>query len=188
MTLQPRARVVAVVPKMAGTVVVCRSELLDDAGPVCTQLFTLFQVNESLHPMGEPARLNGDPGNPGDVADRPSLGELTESVAGDQSYRYAAASGDGYRIHTDEVFATGQGLDGIILHGMCTLAFAARAVVALAAGGDPARLAFLGARFSTPVRPGHTLTTTVSGSSAGGFTTTADDVPVLTRGRWAVQG
>ena len=50
------------------------------------------------------------------------------------------------------------GLNGKILHGLATMAFAARAVIERAAGGDPARLKRLKVRFTKPVYPGETLT------------------------------
>jgi acyl dehydratase len=78
----------------------------------------------------------------------------------DQTFRYAEASGDHNPIHLDAEFARGAaGLPGIIVHGMCTMAFAARAVVDGACGGDPARLRRIRVRFSRPVFPGEALTT-----------------------------
>lgn len=86
--------------------------------------------------------------------------ELSWTVAADQSIRYAEASGDRNPIHTDDAMAKMAGLDGKILHGLCTMAFAARAVTEKAAGGDPARLKRLKVRFTKPVYPGETLTAT----------------------------
>lgn len=83
----------------------------------------------------------------------------TEAVAKDQSLLYADGSGDRFPIHTDDNFAKSVGLPGIILHGMCTLAFAARALVDGAAGGDPAKLKRIGVKFAKIVLPGDTLTT-----------------------------
>jgi acyl dehydratase len=86
--------------------------------------------------------------------------ETAEPVDDDQTFRYAEASGDHNPIHLDEDFAKGAaGLPGIIVHGMCTMAFAARAVVDGLCGGDPARLRRIRVRFSRPVFPGETLTT-----------------------------
>lgn len=84
--------------------------------------------------------------------------ELSWTVAADQSLRYAEASNDRNPIHTDDNVAKMAGLDGKILHGLCTMAFAARAAVTKAAGGDPSRLRRLKVRFTKPVYPGDTLT------------------------------
>ncbi|MGH2721429.1 MAG: MaoC/PaaZ C-terminal domain-containing protein [Actinomycetota bacterium] len=88
------------------------------------------------------------------------LFETAEIVDDDQTFRYAEASGDHNPIHLDADFAEGMaGLPGIILHGMCTMAFAARAVVDGLCGGDPGRLARIRVRFSRPVFPGQTINT-----------------------------
>jgi acyl dehydratase len=47
------------------------------------------------------------------------------------------------------------------VHGMCTLAFAARAVRLAAGEPSTAGLAQIGARFTRPLLPGDTLTTRV---------------------------
>jgi acyl dehydratase len=86
--------------------------------------------------------------------------ETSEQVDEDQTVRYAEASGDHNPIHLDPDFAKGAaGLPGIIVHGMCTMAFASRAVVDGACGGDPARLRRIRVRFARPVFPGQTLRT-----------------------------
>ena len=89
------------------------------------------------------------------------VAETTAHVDADQTWRYRDASGDTNPIHVDEVFAKDAGLPGIIVHGLCTMAFCSRAVIAAAAGGDPALLRRLAVRFSRPVRPDTDLTTTV---------------------------
>lgn len=87
------------------------------------------------------------------------------SVAGmvdvDQALRYADASGDRNPIHVDDAAARAVGLPGVILHGMCTMALCARAVVDELGGGEPARLRRLAVRFYRPVFPGNDLVTTM---------------------------
>ncbi|MGH2811279.1 MAG: MaoC/PaaZ C-terminal domain-containing protein [Actinomycetota bacterium] len=86
--------------------------------------------------------------------------EVDQKVDADQTYRYAEASGDHNPIHVDEDFAKNMaGLPGIILHGMCTMALASKAVLDEACAGDPSRLKRIKVRFSKPVFPGQTLTT-----------------------------
>jgi acyl dehydratase len=76
-----------------------------------------------------------------------------------QSYIYAEPSGDHNPIHKDNEFAKKVGLGGIILQGLCTMAFVQKAVVDTACAGDPTRLQRLAVRFSKPVRPGDDLLT-----------------------------
>ncbi|HEU5002076.1 MAG TPA: MaoC/PaaZ C-terminal domain-containing protein [Actinomycetota bacterium] len=113
-----------------------------------------------------------------------------QKVDEDQTYRYAEASGDHNPIHTDPEFAReAAGLPGIILHGMCTMAFAGKVILDGACGSDPARLRRIRVRFSKPVFPGETLTTRawILGSGEG-FTTYAFETlntresPVLRNG------
>ena len=85
--------------------------------------------------------------------------EVAMTVDEDQSLRYADASLDNNPIHTDPGVAKMAGLPGIILHGLCTMAFTSQAVVNQYAGGDPARVKRLSVRFSKPVLMGQTVTT-----------------------------
>jgi acyl dehydratase len=85
--------------------------------------------------------------------------EETTKVDADQTFRYAKASGDNNPIHLDPDTARAAGLPGIILHGMCTMAFATKAAVNGLAGGDPSRIARVAVQFSRTVLPGQELTT-----------------------------
>lgn len=71
--------------------------------------------------------------------------------------RYADASGDHNPIHLDEAVARAAGLPGVILHGLCTMALAARDIVSTQCGGNPARLRSISVRFARPVFPGGDL-------------------------------
>jgi acyl dehydratase len=62
-------------------------------------------------------------------------------------------------IHLDADVARSVGLPGIIIHGLCTMAFTSWAAIEQVAGGDPHRLRRLAVRFSKPVLPGDDVTT-----------------------------
>ncbi|KAJ7023425.1 HotDog domain-containing protein, partial [Mycena alexandri] len=64
-------------------------------------------------------------------------------------------SGDYSPLHIDPKIGHGAGFGGVILHGLSTFGFGARAV----GGGDPRSLRFFGVRFTSPVRPGDALQT-----------------------------
>jgi len=71
-------------------------------------------------------------------------------------------SGDRNPLHSDPWFA--QNLAGFpkpILHGLCTYGVAGRVLVAELGGGDASKIRAVGARFTSPVFPGETLTTSV---------------------------
>ena len=86
---------------------------------------------------------------------------VAQTIDFDQTSRYAAASGDLNPIHVDANVAKMAGLPGIIVHGLCTMAFAAKVTTDHLCGGDPTRLKRLAVRFSRPVFPGDTITTKV---------------------------
>jgi NAD(P)-dependent dehydrogenase (short-subunit alcohol dehydrogenase family)/acyl dehydratase/putative sterol carrier protein len=106
---------------------------------------------------------------------------VEQPVTADQATRYAHASTDNNPIHLDEAVAKSGGLPGVILHGLCTMAFAQRDVIARLAGGDPAKLARLSVRFAKPVFPGQTLTLRAwrRGGTVEFETTNPDGVVVL---------
>ncbi|MGB3523669.1 MAG: MaoC/PaaZ C-terminal domain-containing protein, partial [Mycobacterium sp.] len=65
-------------------------------------------------------------------------------------------------LHSDPWFATTlAGFPKPILHGLCTYGFAGRALVAELGGGDASRVSAISARFTDPVFPGETLTTSI---------------------------
>ena len=71
-------------------------------------------------------------------------------------------SGDRNPLHSDPWFAqTLAGFPKPILHGLCTYGVAGRVLVAELGGGDATRIKAVGARFTSPVFPGETLTTSV---------------------------
>jgi acyl dehydratase len=88
-----------------------------------------------------------------------ALLNVAQTIDKDQTYRYREASGDPNPIHVDENVAKMAGLPGIIVHGLCTMAFTSKVVIDKLCGGDPTRLKRLRVRFSRPVLPGQTITT-----------------------------
>ena len=65
-------------------------------------------------------------------------------------FYYAGASGDFNSIHIDNEFAKSVGLPGLILQGLCTMAFVYRAV---ALDKDPEIIKKIKVRFRNVVRP-----------------------------------
>lgn len=68
-------------------------------------------------------------------------------------------SGDYNPIHADPAMAHKAGFEGPILHGLCSLGVATRAVLQAACDDQPGRLKSLRLRFSAPVYPGETIAT-----------------------------
>ena len=111
---------------------------------------------------------------------------VAQPVAEDQADRYAVASGDDNPIHVNPEVAKKAGLPGVILHGLCTMAFAQRDLIARYCPEDPSRLKSLGVRFAAPVFPGETLTLQVWEQEDGRVsfqTVNGSGKPVLGAGR-----
>jgi len=100
-------------------------------------------------------RLTSDGHKTGDI-----LWELSIPVKNGQTYIYAEPSGDHNAIHVDDAFAKSVGLKGIILQGLCTMAFAFRAVSENICGPekDVSRIKRFYVQFARPVLPGQTIT------------------------------
>jgi acyl dehydratase len=79
-------------------------------------------------------------------------------ITPEQLHRYAEASGDYNPIHLDAQAAQRVGLDGVIAHGMLSMAFLGQFVNQQIAGIPGARVEHLKVRFLNMVRLGDTLT------------------------------
>ncbi|MFG2446522.1 MaoC/PaaZ C-terminal domain-containing protein [Nocardia fluminea] len=128
--------------------------------------------------IGEPA-----PGHafPEALRGTEPLATVSQKVDEDQTFRYSPAAGDPMPIHLDAEFAKKMGLPGIIVHGLCTFAFASWAVLTEVADSDVRRLRRFAGRFAKPVLPGQELTTRIWQGDGGTFhfeTSVGDDVVV----------
>jgi acyl dehydratase len=93
--------------------------------------------------------------------DREPDARITATTREDQALIYRL-SGDRNPLHSDPWFAREMaGFPTPILHGLCTYGFAGRALLSELAANDSAKLTAVGARFTSPVFPGETLTTSI---------------------------
>ena len=155
--LRSRATPVHLAVRGVGTTVAVRTETIDAGGaPVNEQFVTLFFRGPFEGASGGEA----PPDHKLTAAAKAAtpVAEVTYGFDADQTFRYAEASGDPLAIHLDDAVARSVGLPGIIVHGLCTMAFCGRAVIGSVAGGDPTRLARLAVKFSRPVLPGQEIT------------------------------
>lgn len=156
--LSSRAIVVGITQRSTGAVVIAKGETRDADGElVVEQLMTYFvrggdlgeSVGEALPEHAFPAALAGtDP-----------VASVAHGYDPDTTQRYSKASGDPMPIHLDDAFAKKMGLPGIIVHGLCTMAYTSRAVIGEFCPQDPTRLKRLAVRFSSIVQPSETVTT-----------------------------
>jgi acyl dehydratase len=125
--------------------------------PVLRTLFTVF-IRGAASKTAPPATAEA---KPRELNRGEPLVVVSQKIDSDQTFRYAEASGDRNPIHVDENVAKMAGLPGIIVHGLCTMAFTSKVMIDRLCGGDPTRLKRLHVRFSRPVIPGQTITTKV---------------------------
>jgi hypothetical protein len=79
----------------------------------------------------------------------------------DQTFRYAGASGDRSSIHVSDQAAIRGGRPRKFNQGALSLGIASRALVALAAGGEPGRIKRIAVRFSRYAYPGDDIDVSV---------------------------
>ena len=117
--------------------------------------------------------IDGDRGDPAPARPQPAEGQgiarMESALSDDVSRRYADAARDYSPYTMLPEAARAMGFPAPILHGMCTLGYAGRAVVDQGCGGDSRRLKRLGGRFTHPVfvLPGQRLTTSLFESGVG---------------------
>ena len=182
--LRSSAAPIGVHVKPNGTSVVVKVETLDEAGDLVVEQYmtSFFRGVSDGEGAGEDApthKLDGatKAGDP--------VATVTQTLDTDQTYRYAEASGDTMPIHLDAEIAKSVGLPGIIIHGLCTMAFTSVAAVQELCGNDSRKLRRLAVRFSRPVLPGQEITTTfwAAGDNGGnpvfGFETRNGDGQVV---------
>ncbi len=166
-TVTTAAEITGMEEKGSGDLYTCRYDVLLD-GEVAVSTTSGFFIRGKKKPV-EPGDAEAAPAKkPKPAATPEPIGPAFEdktTVAADQPTRYAAASGDNNPIHLDDDYAKMVGLGGVVLHGLCSMAFASRAVVQQACGGDPRRLDTLGLRFTDLVRPGDEITTSGEASA-----------------------
>jgi acyl dehydratase len=184
MVLSSKAAPVGIHVKPNGTSVVVKVESRDQTGDLVAEQYmtSFFRGVSDGEGAGEEAPSHKLDGN---TKSSDPVGSITQQIDTDQTYRYAEASGDNMPIHLDEEVAKSVGLPGIIIHGLCTMAFTSWGAIQTVAGGDPSRLKRFAVRFSRPVLPGQEITTTfwaageANGNQVFGFETRNGDGDVV---------
>lgn len=158
-TLQVRARPIGIEGKSSGVVVTAHIETYSGDEPVNEQYFVgFFRGGEFDGARGEPS-----PAHAFDEqlrAREPDF-RATQTFDPDQTFRYARPAGDPMPIHLVDEFAKAMGLPGIVIHGLCTIAFISHALITRISPTNPSGLKRLAVRLSSPAFPGQTIDTAV---------------------------
>lgn len=127
-----------------------------DTGTAVAETLTTLVIRGEGGFGGQPGQRPAAP----EIPDREPDAQLALPTREDQALIYRL-SGDRNPLHSDPWFAQLAGFPTPILHGLCTYGVAGRALVAELGGGDATKIAAIAARFTSPVFPGDTLTTSI---------------------------
>ncbi|MCV7045096.1 MaoC family dehydratase N-terminal domain-containing protein [Mycobacterium frederiksbergense] len=134
-----------------------------DSGEVLVETLTTVVIRGEGGFGGQPGQRPAAPEFP----DRAPDAQVALPTRTDQALLYRL-SGDRNPLHSDPWFAqTLAGFPRPILHGLCTYGVAGRALVAELGGGDATKVTAVASRFSSPVFPGETLTTSIWRTESG---------------------
>lgn len=127
------------------------------SGEVVAETLTTVVIRGEGGFGGQPGQRPAAP----QIPDREPDAQVALPTREDQALIYRL-SGDRNPLHSDPWFAKNlAGFPKPILHGLCTYGVAGRALVAELGGGDATKVHAVAARFSSPVFPGETLTTSI---------------------------
>jgi acyl dehydratase len=155
--VEVRVGAVGVHAKSSGTTLIVKAETRAEDGRLLNEQYsTQFYRGVTGGPSAGMTAPDHAP--PAELEGREPDAEITYAIDGDQTVRYAEASGDHFPIHLSDEEAQRVGLPGRIVHGLCVLAFAGRAALELE-GRDVDAVRRLAVRFSRPVFPGARVTT-----------------------------
>jgi acyl dehydratase len=158
--LRPSGTLAGIRARPTGTALVLHFQTHDARGTLVSDQFTTIYFPRAV----AAAQAGVDaPGHrlPAHATEVPPRAEIEVRTDRDQTYRYADASGDVGVYHLDDEAARRVGFDGIILHGMCTMAAVSAAVLAEVGAGEVSRVRRVAVRFAHPVVPGERLVTKV---------------------------
>lgn len=155
-SLTLRSRLVGVHAKGKGALLTTESELRDGSGAL------LYRLHAGAYAVGA-AGFRDEGRTLAAAAPAPARAPdcVHEERVGDGQAQLYRLSGDYNPLHVDPTVAGLSGFGAPILHGLCTLGFATRAVLERCAAGEPARFRSVRARFVGTVAPGDTLRTSM---------------------------
>jgi peroxisomal enoyl-CoA hydratase 2 len=180
-----KSRYTGVTENKSGIVLMSESSLVSPSGEVYAKLYSSsFSIGAKATGEKFSKFIAGPPQGKPIPKDRKADWVVKDQTTPEQAITFRL-SGDYNPLHIDPKIGKGAGFGGVILHGLSTFGFAARAVLKSVGGNDPNSLKFFGVRFTAPVKPGDALETSIweVGKGPKGTVEVAFETKNLTTGK-----
>lgn len=154
-TLKSECIIADILDKGSGAVLLLDVHTYNEGDLVCFNQFSLFVVGAGGFGgkrTSDKVKVTVNPPS------RPPDATMTDVTSTNQAALYRL-NGDWNPLHIDPSFAAFGGFTKPILHGLCTMGFAARHVLKQYANNDVTKFKSIKVRFAKPVIPGQTLET-----------------------------
>ncbi|KAF9531041.1 peroxisomal dehydratase [Crepidotus variabilis] len=185
-----KSRYTGVAENKSGIILTAENTLVSPSGEVYAKLFS-SSFNLGAKATGEKfsKQIAGPPQGKPIPKDRKADWVLKDQTTPEQAVAFRL-SGDYNALHIDPKIGKAAGFGGVILHGLSTYGFAARAVLKSVGGNAPDSLKFFGVRFTAPVKPGDALETSIweVGKGPKGTVEVAFETKNLTTGKAVLGG
>ncbi|KAF9045430.1 peroxisomal dehydratase [Panaeolus papilionaceus] len=156
-----KSRYTGVAENKSGIVLTAENSLVSPSGEVYAKLYS-SSFNLGAKATGDKFSkyIAGPPQGKDIPKDRKADWVVEDQTTPEQAIVFRL-SGDYNPLHIDPRIGKAAGFGGVILHGLSTFGFAARAVIKAVGGNDPNSLKLFGVRFTAPVKPGDKLETSI---------------------------
>ncbi|TFY78885.1 hypothetical protein EWM64_g5125 [Hericium alpestre] len=152
-----KQRITSVSENKSGVIVQSEARLVDGNGTEYAKLYTsAFNLGAKITGKKYAKSIAGPPQSKPIPRDRKPDWVVKDQTTPEQAVLYRL-SGDFNPLHVDPAIGEAAGFGGVILHGLATYGFTARALIGAIAGGDTSALTYFGGRFTSPVKPGNAL-------------------------------